>query len=313
MQVECAKGCGPEGSDGFSTECQTSKREACSIPELRDGFSSACSPEDRDGFSPTRRSQDRDGFSPTRRSKDSAGSPPTRRSKDRDGSWPTRRSQDRDGSSPTRCSEYHDGFSPTRCSEARDGFSLVEPTASPKPCEDQEMVRGCTPRLTPCVPAAAQRQAAQLARTDDLDAARFLHHDAERRKAQAYQQKTGADQFIAAAAGPPTRFKFLTSAFKGPLSEKTRRSQNDSVGYSSLPISSLARIHRWENFFKHDKETSQYLAQDDGQALSGAEYETFDTSWRGLRLITVRHIPLISHTSRTFSKSVFPSHATVVA
>ena len=46
-------------------------------------------------------------------------------------------------------------------------------------------------RLAPWVSAAAQRQAAQLARTDDLEAAIFLHQDAERRKAQSYQEKSG--------------------------------------------------------------------------------------------------------------------------
>ena len=61
--------------------------------------------------------------------------------------------------------------------------------------------------LTPWVSAAAQRQAAQLARTGDLEAALFLHHDAERRKAQSYQEKSGAEQFITAASAPPTRFK----------------------------------------------------------------------------------------------------------
>ena len=77
-------------------------------------------------------------------------------------------------------------------------------------------------RLTPWVSAAAQRQALQLARTDDLEAALFLHQDGERRKLQEFQEKTGAEQFIAAAAAPPTKFKsrLHRSRFQGPTARK---------------------------------------------------------------------------------------------
>ena len=69
--------------------------------------------------------------------------------------------------------------------------------------------------LTFWVSAAAQRQAAQLARTDE-------HHDAERRKAQSYQEKSGAEQLIAAAPAPPTRFKSRLhhSRFEGRTAPK---------------------------------------------------------------------------------------------
>ena len=51
-------------------------------------------------------------------------------------------------------------------------------------------------RLSTWISAAAQRQASQLARTDDLSAALFLHEDEERRR---IEEKTSAEQFVAAA------------------------------------------------------------------------------------------------------------------
>ena len=144
-------------------------------------------------------------------------------------------------------------------------------------------------RLTPWVSAAAQRQAAQLARTDDLEAALFLHHDEERRKALSYQEKSEPNS---SSQQPPhhrrsSSHDSTTRAFRSPPPGKTK-SQNVNVGYSCSPIFSLAQIRRWEDSSWQDKEISLFLAQDDAQGPSEAEWETFGISWRGSRSTMAR-------------------------
>ena len=142
----------------------------------------------------------------------------------------------------------------------------MEPTASPKPYEDREMDRRCTPefyigpdgalphgfldflRLTPWVSAVTQRHF-YITMQNDTKLKPTKKNPVPNSFSRQHRHRR-----------PDSNLDSITRVFKGPLPEKTRRSQNDSVGYSFLPISSLARTHRWANFFMHDKETSRYLA-----------------------------------------------------
>ena len=62
-------------------------------------------------------------------------------------------------------------------------------------------------RLLPWISTSAQRQATRLAGTDDLTAALFLHEEEQKRRTRLIEEKASAEQFLAAAGAPPSKYK----------------------------------------------------------------------------------------------------------